>query len=197
MIVGDKEFSEFDLFGIGIGGGIAPTADSIFIQGGMDDTTGDYGLRFLLAMSARSDEIVNATIGFKVSVLDDYYIDGASLYLTGTSTTGSGNVTMGDIIWGGPIPDGDYITSLGTSKQDGDGGVYLIDNAEFGPVKEIWIQSKTISITGGTVQGSSAQLTEFYQFYSQTPEPATIVLLGTGLLITVHRKRSKAWEKPK
>lgn len=192
LVVGDKEFSEIEFFGIGTDGAITPDADSVFVQGGWNDTTGDYGLRFLLSWSVVSGQAINADLNFKVSILpeyDDYFIKDIWLYLIGASATGTGGVHVGENVWDAPFPEGNVIASLSCSKQDDDGGAYLVDYAEFAPLKEIWIHSKDISITGGT--SGSAYLSEFYQFYSQIPEPATLLLLGLGGLIVRKLKIKK------
>ena len=194
LIFGDKELSEIELFGFGTGGAIDPDADSVFVQGGRNSVTGDYGLKFNSSWSAISNQIVNTTLSFKVSILpgfDEYFISDVWLILTGASANGTGGVYMGETVWDAPFfnPEGNIIASLSCSKQDGDSGAYLVDYDDFAPLKEIWIQSKDISVTGGT--DGTAHLSEFYQFYSQIPEPATLVLLGVGgLWIVTRRKRA-------
>jgi len=195
LIVGDKEFSEFDFFGSSGGGAIAPNPDSVFLQGGRNDATGDYGLRFLLSWSAASDQWLNVTLNFKVSILpgyDDYFITDVAMYLTGASAADTGLVSVAETVWDTPFGPGGSIASLSCFKQEGDGGDYLVDYAEFEPLKEIWIQSKDISITGGTGPGGAAHISEFFQFYSQIPEPATFMLLGLGGLLTLARKDKSA-----
>ena len=188
LVFGDKELSEIDVFGIGTGGAIAPDACSVFVQGGQDDVTGDYGLRFLLSWNAFSGQTVNANLNFKISVLpdyDDYFIKDVVLDITGSSATGTGGVNLGERVQNA---EGDIIASLSCSKQYNDGGAYLTDYADFDPLKAIWIRSKDISITGGTGTGGAGHLSEFYQYYSQIPEPATMVLLGFGGLALLRRK---------
>ncbi len=192
LIFGDKMLSEIDVFGFGVGGAIAPTADSLYVQGGQDSITGNYGLWFLLSWDAGSGQIINATLNFKISILpgyDNYFIKDVVMDITGSSATGTGGVYVGETVWDAPFPGGNIIASLSCSKQANDGGADLVDYAEFTPVKEIWIFSKDISITGGT--NGSAHLSGLFQFYSQIPEPATLVLLGTaGIWIFTRKKRS-------
>jgi hypothetical protein len=192
LIFGDKELSEIELFGFATGGAIEPDADSVFVQGGQNSVTGDYGLRFNFSWSAISNQIVNTTLSFKVSILpgfDDYFIKDVWLNITGASANGTGGVHVGETVWDTPFfdPEGNIIASLSCSKQEDDGGAYLADYAEFAPLKEIWIHSKDISVTGGT--DGTAHLSEFFQFYSQIPEPATLVLLGTAGAWIFTRKR--------
>jgi len=192
LTFGDKKLSEIDVFGFGTGGAIDPNADSVLVQGGQDSVTGNYGLWFQLSWIAFSGQNINATLNFRLSVLpgyDNYFIKDIEMDITGSSATGTGGVNVGETVWDAPFPGGNIIASLSCSKQADDGGAYLVDYAEFAPLKEIWIFSKDISITGGT--NGSAHLSGLFQFYSQIPEPATLVLLGTaGIWIFTRKKRS-------
>jgi hypothetical protein len=160
------------------------------VQGGYDDVTGDYGLKFNLAWDAGPGQTVNATLDFKVSVLPGYaanYIKDVNLDITGASANGTGVVNVNEFVrdvFGNPI------VNLNCSAWQDSPAAYLIDYAEFTPVKEIWIHSKDISITGGT--NGAAHLSEFYQYYSQIPEPATLVLLGTASIFIFTRKKQQS-----
>jgi len=189
LTFGDKELSEINLFGFSDGGALEPNPDKMFVQGGRNSVTGDYGLKFNFSWSAISNQTVNTTLSFKVSILpgyDDYFIEDVWLDITGVSANGTGGVHVGEVV---RDAGGTIVASLSCSKQEGDSGAYLVDYAEFAHLKEIWIQAKDITITGGT--SGSAHLSEFYQFYSQIPEPATVVLLATaGVWILTRKKRS-------
>jgi hypothetical protein len=193
LIFGDKKLSEIYVFGSGTGGAIAPDVNSVFVQGGQDNVTGNYGLWFLLSWNAFSGQNINATLNFKISILpgyDNYFIKDIEMDITGSSATGTGGVAVGETVWDAPFPEGNIIASLSCSKQANDGGADLVDYAEFAPLKEIWIFSKDISITGGT--DGSAHLSGLFQFYSQiVPEPATMALLGLGSLVMLRRRKAQ------
>ena len=189
LTVGDKLFSEFEVTGITSRGIQAPTAESVFIQGGWDSETGNYGIRFQLDWSVGSNQSINAGINFKLSILPDYdqwFIDKAILIIDSPDATGTGLVAATDTIWDGPMPWGNWITTLSCSWQAGDTGLYLKDYDNMANTKQIWVR-KGITISGGD-QGT-AELSEMFQMYGQIPEPATIILLGLGSLALLKIRR--------
>lgn len=193
LVVGDKEFSEFNLDILIVDGGATVSdPNTMTVQGVQDVTTGDYGLRFNdFTWSVVSNQIITVDLSFKVSILpdpnyDDYFIKDVWLYLTGAGAAGTGVVNAGENVWDG-FP-GNQIASLSCSVWDG--GAKLADYAEFDPLKEIWIQTKYISVVGG--DNGSAHFSEFFQFYSQIPEPATLILLGTASIWIFTRKKQLA-----
>ena len=191
LVVGDKVFSDFQLDQvITTGGVIAPTADTLFVQGGMDDSTGYYGLKFILAWDVGSDQMINANIDYKVSILpgyDSYFIDGAWAILSLATASGTGLVNVGEMIYDGPLPFGGVLACLSTSCQIG--GTYddLKAFANFAQVKQVWVNNG-ISVTGGL--SGTAKLNEVFQMYTQIPEPATILLLGLGSLALLRKRKS-------
>ncbi|MFA5240379.1 MAG: PEP-CTERM sorting domain-containing protein [Phycisphaerae bacterium] len=193
LIVGDKEFSDFHLdVTIVDGGAFLTDPDLMKVQGVRDVGTGDYGLRFNgFIWYVGTGQVISVDLGFKVSIIDgydDYLIKDIRMYLTGAGATGTGVINASENVWDA-FPGGDVIASLSCSKQFGDGGLYLSDYAEFDPVREVYIQTKHVSLIGGT--NGTAYFSEFFQFYSQVPEPATIVLFGTASLWVFARKKRR------
>ena len=191
ITVGDKIFSEIDLIGISEGGALPPNEASVLIQGGQDSGTGDYGLRFVLSWNAFSGQTIDANLSFKVAIdpaYEEFYIKDVTMILINAAATGSGGVIANETVLDTPVGPGQNppLASLSVSKQANDGGVNLLDAAEFTPVKAIWVY-KDIAVTGGL--DGAAGLSGFYQYFSQIPEPATIGLLGLGSLVLFTRRK--------
>lgn len=192
LLFGDKELSDVNFFGYAEGGAITPNTDSVYVQGGYDDITLDYGLKFYLSWMAGPNQIVNVNLEFKVSIqdgFDDYYIKDVGLDITGAHANGTGVVGLGELV---QDEFGNDLVHLSCSAWQGSPVEYLTDYKEFDPVKAIWINSKDISITGGA--NGSAHISQFYQYYSQVqvPEPATITLFGiTGILILTRKNKEE------
>jgi hypothetical protein len=195
--VGDKLFSGFEVTGIASGGPPTPSDVTVMVQGGQNDATGDYGLRIRLAWNAGSEDLINAGINYKVSILpgyDPYFITDATLWLATASAAGTGLVQASENIYDADFM-GNSLTVLSASAEADDYGAFLMDSSLLcGPsgdpaeMKEIWVR------TGVTVQGGSngsAGLHEVFMLYSQVPEPATILMLGLGslALLRIRKKR--------
>jgi len=193
LVVGDKEFSEFEVTGLAQGGPPQPGADTVFVQGGQDNATGNYGLRFRLAWDAGVDQQINAEIKFQVSILPDYeewFINDATLFLAAAGATGTGVVNAF-----GNIYDADFLgnslAALATSST-GAGFTHLIDHRQFClqgnqvQVKDIWVYT-SFTVQGGNA--GTAGVHDIYELYGQIPEPATVLLLGLGALALLRKRR--------
>ncbi|MHC4084565.1 MAG: PEP-CTERM sorting domain-containing protein [Planctomycetota bacterium] len=192
--VGDKLFSGFEVTGLASGGPPTPSDVTVMVQGGQNDATGDYGLRIRLAWNAGADQLINAGLNYKVSILpgyDPYFITDATLWLATASAAGTGLVQASENIYDADFM-GNSLLALAASAEDNDYGAFLMDSGDLmlrgnlAEFKEIFVR------TGITVQGGSngsAGLHEAFMLYSQVPEPATILMLGLGALALVRKRR--------
>ena len=180
LVVGNKLFTDFSVSGFAYGGPLTPSSSTILIQGGQDESTGDYGIRLRLVCNAGSEQFINTVINFTVSILagyDRFYIEEAALWLATASAAGTGLVQATENIYDADFM-GNSLTVLSTSVQEDDYGVFLTDRSNFMfqgnsiQKKELWVRTG-ITIQGGT--NGSAGLHEVFLLYSQVPKPMTIL----------------------
>jgi len=206
IIIGDKLFDAFKVTTTKSVGAIAPGANEIAItpiqilKPGAP-LGGDYGMKFNSLWSAPAGGLADSTIEFRVTILPEYAQQGYAikdnaLWITAFGvggTTPPGFVSVSENIWARHPSDqnpphnsiADKFVYYSTSNDK-----LLYDEAEFGPLTQIWI-TKDVGANGGVGTLGVAKLSEFYQTFSQVPEPSTWVLLslaGLGLLGFARRR---------
>jgi hypothetical protein len=200
FVVGDKIFTNFDVFGFGSANVIVPDLSTVFIQGGQDSITHDWGLHFYIGLIAGQNQFVDANITFQVNVAPEaqrqgFRIHDVGLNLSGPSATASGILSVSETVYDGPsVQNDNLLASLSASFQASGG--QLSDHQVFSPQTAIWVR-KDLLVSGGTAPGGAAHLSEFFQYYSQVnifaPEPTTwaMMLSGGGALALVVAKRRR------
>lgn len=197
MQVGDKVFSFFNdsVTTTASVGAVAPGPVEIRLAG--VQILGDYGLRFNGGWSAGGQEIADTTILFSVEIAEPqlssgYLIKDNSLWISafGISGTGDGGiVSVSENVYAQnprtlpPNLNPPIANKFVYYRSSGDQQLY--DEQDFDnplgddQLPKIWVL-KDIIANGGTLETGSAHLSEFYQTFSQVPEPATLALLGLG-----------------
>jgi PEP-CTERM motif len=107
-------------------------------------------------------------------------INDVSLSIGGVAFTGTGAVIVAETVCLGamlPACSGGTVKTL--SVFDSSGGSQLFDSISFAGVSEVDVQ-KDIAIQAGT--NGSAALSLVTNQFSETPEPGSIMLLGSGVL---------------
>lgn len=198
MQVGDKLFSNFSVINYTDGVlAVAPSAGSIQVTGVFID--GHYGIRFNAPWIAGSEAIVNSTISFQVSVMpgSDQYISGNTFALTASNVGSAGGlISAVETVWDAePGSAGAHrLSSLGlidtaefSNQLLSDSRGFYVDG-ESAQLKEIWIK-KDITLLGGSEgQSGVTHLSEFTQTFVQIPEPASMGMLGSGVIIALLRR---------
>ncbi|NLF08658.1 MAG: PEP-CTERM sorting domain-containing protein [Pirellulaceae bacterium] len=195
IVIGDKLFDYFTVVTTKSIGAIAPGIDEIAITA--VQINGNYGLKFNGGWSALAGQIADSTIEFRASILPEfvdmgYAFKDNALYITAFgNTTESGQVSVSENIYAEhpALAEKPFANKYVYFRNDNDQKTHDLKNFE--PITEMWIVKDVIA-NGGIGTTGSAHLSEFYQTFSQVPEPGTFALLGfgaIGLAAYVWRKR--------
>ena len=193
--VGDKLFDDFLFIPSGTQPTIVPNSDMIQVTGVF--INGDYGLKFNGGWSAGGGQIAATSMTYSVTVLDpQMQIDGMELWTSGVGVLGTdqdGRVTIIENLL--PTDPGlGYAPPLVPQIPEvyyHDGTDHVLQtSASIALRDKVWVLTG-VTVNGGYLATGSAQLHEFYQTFSQIPEPATLGLLGIGGLAVLVRRRKR------
>ena len=192
---GDKVFSDFWVSGNAVSdtGAYLPPLEGILIYPGYDDLTGDIGLFFHTPWGVAPNQVLDFVFKFSVSIApdpeyDEWFIKDVrmDLALAGADEAGLVNVvervTAEEDNPATELGRATYWTAEG-APPDATYGGFEWDP----PLKQIWVY-KDILLSGGA--NGTAQLSGFYQYFSQIPEPSALVVLGLGAAVLAVRRRS-------
>ena len=178
--IGDKVFSNFGYTASGTAllpaGRITVTPDS---------TPLDPGFVFSGAWSALAGQSNDSKITYTVTVLPGGgAIEDASLSIGGSGVNGVGLVSVAeDICAGGSLPQ----CTNGTLEQLlvydlGGGNIVNYASTTFAPVMTVTVLKDISLVASGEGELNFAVLSQVTNNFSEVPEPATLTLLGTGLI---------------
>ena len=198
MQVGDKLFSNFSIVNYVDGTlAVAPDVNQVQVTGICID--GNFGIRFNAPWLAGSESVVNSTISFQIQVLPEsgLYIAGNMFALT-ASNVGSDNgfISAVETVWDaepGSI-GANRLSSLGLydsadplNRKLSDQRDFLVDGEPV-HLRQVWIRKDITLLGGGEGQFGPTHLSEFTQTFSQVPEPASVGMLGSGVIVALLRR---------
>lgn len=192
FVVGDKLFGNFQLDpGIAVGTAYSPNYESLKVQGGYDQATGDIGLRFVTALVAGSNSIADLNFSYRVETIPPpgdtprHMIKDVRFIMTGVTALNGGLMTASETVLKN---DWTVLANLGLTLQGNNTPPLLRDGQEFQPVPGVWVHNDILVMGGGNPAGI-AHVSEFYQFFSQVPEPVSLSMLLLGGLALVRRRK--------
>jgi hypothetical protein len=148
-----------------------------------DATPLNPGLTFQGGWSSFGGQTSDIKISFTITVLPGgNAIEDASLAIAGSATVGNAAVIAAETIWlgcNGPCENSVQLLALdlpGTNYDD------FYDHTTFDPVMMVTVEKDILLIGNGDGYINFATVSIIHQNFSEVPEPATMTLLGTGLL---------------
>lgn len=176
LVVGDKIFFNFANFSsVGFGGADAPDADEISVVGAAGTP---FGLLFQSAKwNVDAGESMDTFFSFDVAVLNPAnQITAISGALQGFSTTPDGEIHLDETVVTADANE-DFLASLGLDSPGTPSGTAVLPGG-FSVIRVF----KDLALEGNN---GAASASAFTQRFTQTviPEPASVALMGTGLVL--------------
>jgi hypothetical protein len=195
IYIGGILFDSFSVVTTKSSGSVAPDATEISVT--PVQISGSYGMQFDAVWNAAGGGLADSTIEFRATAPSpSYAFTGNDLWLTAYGIAGTnppGIVAVSENLYASnPAtipPPKSFVNELAYYRNDSDNQTSV--EGSFAPVTQMWV-IKDVGANGGVGDTGVAHLSQFYQTFTQVPEPSTIVLLGIGglgLLGYVLRRR--------
>ncbi len=200
VVIGDKSFENFrEYVSVGTNGALAVDPSSIFISFSITPT-GLYQINYQSgAFFVGMNQIQDTRFTYDVRVitreprLEDNSVTLLSFGLGSTNTAFDlGRVSISETVT--DVTGGFLAQEL---VYDDHGNVVLSASRSWSPPVAQLTVRKDIGVSGDNREGGGAFLSDFAQIFSQTavPEPATMLLLGSGLILLAGYGRKKFFKK--
>jgi hypothetical protein len=196
--VADKVFSDWSFTDASDYGGLAPSPAGIRVEGvcfdanangEVDPLVDEIGLRFTGGWLAAGGQIVDTVITYKLTVDDPYFIVDNTLWMSDGRAGNGGVASIVEAVYDVPGPAEPVVVKMvWETEEQGVEDNFLEHIVLPAPYKQLWIR-KDVGVNGGVQQTGIGHISQFYQTFSQVPEPSTLLLVCAGAALLVRRRR--------
>jgi hypothetical protein len=193
----DKVFSEWSFTDNSDNGGLAPTPAGITVEGVCFDhnqngevnpLVDEIGLRFTGGWSAAGMQIADTVIRYKVTSDAPFAIVDNTLWMSAGAARNGGVASITESVYTVPGPAEPLVVKMVWDSEEPGVEDNFLECMEFDQgYTELWI-IKDVQVNGGVQQEGVAAISEFYQTFSQTPEPSSLLLLCGGAALLIRRR---------